>query len=118
VSQYKKYPKYKPADLEWLQSVPESWSVTRLANLVDDHLENTVFSYHVVRFVFSENIYHAYKKYLCNNLFVLNQFSKLAKGTTRQILGRFDFRSIRVVLPAYKEQEQITDFLDKKNSTN
>jgi len=84
-----------------------------LSAVVDEDLPNTVFSYHVVRFVFTEVVYHEYKKYLCNNLFVLSQFSKLAKGTTRQILGRFDFRSIRVVVPPLVEQQKIADFLDK-----
>lgn len=87
-----------------------------LSAVVDEDLPNTVFSYHVVRFVFLKNVSHEFKKYLCNNSFVLNQFSRLANGTTRQILGRFDFRSTLVVVPPIEEQQQIANYLDEKTA--
>lgn len=87
-----------------------------LSAVVDEDLPNTVFSYHVVRFVFQKNVSHEFKKYLCNNYFVLNQFSRLANGTTRQILGRFDFRSTLVVVPPIEEQQQIANYLDEKTA--
>ena len=87
-----------------------------LSAVVDEDLPNTVFSYHVVRFVFQKNVSHEFKKYLCNNYFVLNQFSRLANGTTRQILGRFDFRSTLVAVPPIEEQQQIANFLDQKTA--
>ena len=85
-----------------------------LSALINEDLENTVFSYHTLRLRFEKEIYHRYKKYLCNNHFVLNQFSRQSKGTTRQILVRDDFRNIRVITPTLPEQQAIADFLDKK----
>lgn len=82
--------------------------------LVDEELPNTVFSYHLVRFQFFYDIYHSYKKYLCNNHYVLNQFSKNGKGTTRQIIGRNVFRNIKVMIPSISEQKRIVSFLDNK----
>ena len=85
-----------------------------LSALVNEDIQNTVYSYHVIRLRFSEKVEHGYKKYLCNNHFVLNQFSKCAKGTTRQILNRNDFKNIQVLIPSENEQKIIADFLDKK----
>lgn len=84
-----------------------------LSALVDEELPETVYSYHVIRLRFTKPIAHRFKKYLCNNSFVLNQFSKCAKGTTRQILSREDFKNIEVFIPSENEQEKISFFLDK-----
>ena len=87
-----------------------------LSALIFENLNNTVFSYHVVRFRFSKPFDHGFKKYLCNNNFVLQQFSSAAKGTTRQILDRNDFKSIHVVVPSVEEQKKIADFLDRETA--
>jgi len=87
-----------------------------LSALIDDDLINTVFSYHVIRFRFSEDFDHDFKKYWCNNSFVWQQFSSLAKGTTRQILDRNDFKNIFVVIPPKTEQQSIADFLDRETA--
>ena len=86
------------------------------AALVDEDLENTSYSYHVLRFRFNIEMYHSFKKYLTNNNFVLSQFSHKAKGTIRQTLSRDDFKSVLVILPPLQEQKQITEYLDKKLS--
>ncbi len=190
----KKYPKYKPSEIDWIGDIPEHWEIRKLGNigifsssgidkkivegeplvnminytdiygnskkilnsnrnymvvscpaekqekhqikkgdllftpssetiediglsaLVDEDLENTVFSYHVIRFEFSKEVSHAFKKYICNNHMVLNSFSKKAKGTTRQILGREDFKTINVILPEFDEQTVIANFLDRKTA--
>lgn len=80
--------------------------------LVDEDLEGTSFSYHLIRLQFAKNISHSYRKYLANNEFVLNQFSMKARGTTRQTLGRDDFKDVVVFLPSSDEQEIISNFLD------
>ncbi len=85
-----------------------------LSALISEDLKNTVFSYHVIRFRFSKKFDHEFKKYLCNNDFVLQQFSSMAKGTTRQILDRNDFKNIIVVIPPIETQQQIAKFLDEK----
>ena len=85
-----------------------------LSALVNTNLEHTAFSYHVLRFAFSKDFYHQYKKYLCNNHYVLNYFSANAKGTVRQTLDRDDFKSCQVIVPPLLEQQAIADYLDKE----
>ncbi|OGY70845.1 MAG: hypothetical protein A3E05_04805, partial [Candidatus Jacksonbacteria bacterium RIFCSPHIGHO2_12_FULL_44_12] len=87
-----------------------------LSALISENLKNTVFSYHVIRFRFSKELNNDFKKYLCNNAFVWQQFSRLAKGTTRQILDRNDFKNIFVVIPSVEEQKAISDFLDRETT--
>jgi len=87
-----------------------------LSALVDEELENTAYSYHVLRFRFEKESDHTFKKFLCNNHFVLNQFSANAKGTTRQILNRENFNSTIVILPPKSEQTAIANFLDEKTA--
>lgn len=85
-----------------------------LSALVDADLENTAFSYHVLRFQFEKEFYHSYKKYLCNNHFVWNWFSAHANGTIRQTLSRDDFKTCTVFVPPLEEQKAIADHLDKE----
>ncbi|MBI4377669.1 MAG: restriction endonuclease subunit S [Nitrospinae bacterium] len=87
-----------------------------LSAVVDEELENTAYSYHVLRFRFEKEVDHNFKKYLCNNDFVLNQFSSNAKGTTRQILNRENFNSTVVILPPVDEQTAIATLLDQKTA--
>ncbi|HOJ19792.1 MAG TPA: restriction endonuclease subunit S [Ignavibacteriaceae bacterium] len=87
-----------------------------LSALVNEDLENTAYSYHVLRFRFEKEADHNFKKYLGNNHFVLNQFSSNAKGTTRQILNRENFNSTFVVLPPKSEQTAIANYLDDKTA--
>lgn len=85
-----------------------------ISAVVDEELENTCYSYHVLRFRIEKPIDHNYRKYLCNNHFVLNQFSSNARGTTRQTLNREDFNNTLVVLPSLAEQSAIANYLDNK----
>jgi type I restriction enzyme S subunit len=87
-----------------------------LSALVNENLENTVFSYHVIRFRFLKSFNHKFKKYWCNNTFIWQQFSSFAKGTTRQILDRNDFKNTQVVIPPVDEQKKIADFLDRETA--
>jgi type I restriction enzyme S subunit len=83
-----------------------------LSALIDEDLDNTVYSYHVLRFRFAKKIEHKFKKYLCNNFYVLSQFSSNAKGTTRQILSREEFKNTVVFIPTPAEQLTIANYLD------
>lgn len=103
----------KKGDLIFTPSSETSTEIG-LSALVDDELENTSFSYHVIRFQFKIQFAHKFRKYLCNNNFVLSQFSSLAKGTTRQIINRGNFNEIKVLLPPLNEQEAIAKYLDEK----
>jgi type I restriction enzyme S subunit len=87
-----------------------------LSALVTEELLDTVFSYHVIRLEFKKEFDLSFKKYLCNNNFVLNQFSREAKGTTRQIIGRDVFKKIEIVIPPLDEQTAIATYLDRKTS--
>lgn len=101
-------------DLIFLPS-SETYKDLGLSALVDEKLENTSFSYHVIRLHFNkEYIEHRFKKYLTNNNFVLNQFSSWGKGTTRKIIGRNVFKNVQVVIPPKDEQEKIASYLDEK----
>ena len=101
-------------DLIFLPS-SETYKDLGLSALVDEKLENTSFSYHVIRLHFNkEYIEHRFKKYLTNNNFVLGQFSSLGKGTTRKIIGRNVFKNVQVVIPPKEEQEKIASYLDEK----
>lgn len=87
-----------------------------LSAVVIEDLNNTAFSYHVLRYQFHKNIDINFKKYLCNNYFVLNHFSKCSQGTTRQTLGRNDFKTTVVVIPSSSEQTAIANYLDRKTA--
>lgn len=87
-----------------------------ISALVVEELPNTAYSYHILRFRFRKKIYLNYRKYLCNNHYVLNYFSSSAEGTTRKILNRDDFNNTIVVLPSFKEQTAIANYLDSKTT--
>lgn len=87
-----------------------------ISALVIEDIENTAFSYHVLRFRFTEELDINFKKYLCNNHFVLYYFSRNAQGTTRQTLGRDDFKSAKVLIPPLLEQTAIATYLDRKTA--
>lgn len=83
--------------------------------VVMEDLENTLYSYHILRFKFQKDIFLNFKKYLLNNDFVQYYFSKSASGTTRKILGLNIFYNLPVLLPpTIEEQTQIANFLDQK----
>lgn len=84
--------------------------------VVIEDLENTAFSYHVLRYQFDRKLDLHFKKYLCNNNFVLNYFSKNAQGTTRQTLDRNDFKKTTVLIPSFEEQTAIASYLDQKTA--
>ena len=87
-----------------------------LSAVILENLKNTVFSYHVIRFRPIIEIKLLYKKYIGNNHFVLSQFSRMCKGTTRQILTHNDFKGILTILPPLQDQIAIASFLDKKTA--
>ena len=102
-------------DLIFLPS-SETYEDLGLAALINEDLENTSFSYHVIRYKFSYDIDHSFKKYITNNKFVQSQFSKFGKGTTRKIIGRGIFNDIVVVVPPLVEQTLIGNFLNLKTA--
>lgn len=105
----------KKGDLIFLPS-SETYEDLGMSALVDTNLENTSFSYHVIRLVLNEDIEHSFRKYITNNTFVQNQFSKAGKGSTRKIIGRGVFKNIQVIVPPFSEQTAIAKFLDDKTA--
>ena len=105
----------KKGDLIFLPS-SETYEDLGLSALVNEELENTSFSYHVINFRISPDMNHEFKKYLTNNNFVLNQFAREGQGTTRKIIGRNVFRNIKVAIPPIEEQTAIANYLDQKTT--
>ena len=94
----------------------ETYEDLGLSALVNEELENTAFSYHVIRLNLTKKINHSFRKYFTNNALVLNQFARQGKGSTRKIIGRSVFKNVIVVLPPIKEQTTIANFLDDKTA--
>ncbi len=104
----------KKGDLLFTPSSETEDDIGHSAVVVEDFI-NTVYSYHLLRFRPKKKILDLkFEKYLCNNSFVLAQFSKRCKGTTRQILGREVFKKTEVVVPPVHEQVKIAEYLDAK----
>lgn len=83
--------------------------------VVMEDLKNTLYSYHILRLKFSLKMQLNFKKYLFNNDFVQEYFSKSATGTTRKILGLNTFYNLPVVFPpTIEEQTAISNYLDEK----
>lgn len=87
-----------------------------ISSVVMENLENTLYSYHLLRLRFTSKVDDCFKKFLFNNSAVQYYFSKSVKGTTRKILGLNDFYNLKILIPSYKEQTQIANYLDEKTS--
>ena len=88
-----------------------------VSSVVMENLSNTLYSYHVLRLRFVKLLDDNFKKYMLNNDFVQLYFSQSSKGTTRKILGLNDFSNLKVLIPPFKEQIQIAQYLDNKTTT-
>jgi len=87
-----------------------------LSAVVMEDLNNTCFSYHLLRLTFKKNINTNYKKYLFNNHLVYSYFSSVATGTTRMTLDLNKFKEAQVILPPEDIQKKIATVLDNKCS--
>ncbi len=103
----------KRGDVYFTPSSETSDDIGHSAVVIED-IENTLFSYHLMRLSFNKCIDNQFKKYLFNNYFVLKQFSKKANGTTRKTLTKDDFKYTNVLLPPISDQQKIANFLDIK----
>jgi len=86
------------------------------SSVVKKEHTNTLFSYHLLRLSFYEEMNIDFKKYLFNSNYFLKSLSKVSKGTTRKILGLPVINSAKVLIPSLLEQKTISKFLDKKTS--
>ncbi len=82
--------------------------------VVIDDLENTLYSYHLVRLRIKDyDLDLKFRGYVFNARYVLSQFEKLSSGVTRFTLAKKDFEGLSVVYPEYlPEQRKIAEILE------
>ena len=77
-----------------------------------DDLENTLHSYHVIRFRFTTEMDFKFRGYVFNNQAILKEFARRATGSTRFTLSIKDFNDARVIMPnQLNEQRKIAEVL-------
>lgn len=79
--------------------------------VIFEDLENTVFSYHLMRFRPTIELDILYSHYFCNVPNVLEQLSKYATGSTRFTISVGNFSKVKIQLPCFEEQQKIASFL-------
>lgn len=84
--------------------------------VVMEDLENTLYSYHILRLRFEREVYLNFKKYMFWSNSFLNYLSSRATGTTRKTLSLTDFKDNTVIIPTMAEQKKIAKFLDEKTA--
>jgi len=109
-----RYKKLRQGDVLFTPS-SETIEDIGVSAVVMEDLKNTLYSYHILRLKFAIKMQLNFKKYLFNNDFVQEYFSKSATGTTRKILGLNTFYNLPVVFPPTKEEQTtIANYLDEK----
>lgn len=82
------------------------------AMVIEETLENTVYSYHLMRFRPYENVFYPiFPNYCFDTNQVRKQMAIMAQGVQRFVLSKSQFESIVVLLPGIKEQERISECL-------
>lgn len=79
--------------------------------VIFEDLENTLYSYHLMRFRPAIEIALTYAHYFCNIPSVLKQISRFATGSTRFTISVESFSKVQVALPSLPEQKKIASFL-------
>lgn len=79
--------------------------------VIFEDLENTLYSYHLIRFRPTVDIDLMYSHYFCNTPSALKQISSFATGSTRFTISVDSFSKIQVSLPSLPEQTKIAAFL-------
>ena len=89
------------------------------ASVITETLENTVYSYHIMRFRLADISMTTsfYIRYLFDVDIIKEQIYKLAKGLTRYGLSKNDFAKIEIPLPPLPVQEEIVRLLDQLTET-
>ncbi len=79
--------------------------------VIFEDLENTLFSYHLMRFRPNIELDLLYSHYFCNIPSVLKQLSSFSTGSTRFTISVGNFSKVKVQLPSFYEQQKIANFL-------
>ena len=79
--------------------------------VTEETLNNTVYSYHLMRFRPNQGTYYPnFPNYSLMTENVRKQFFLSAKGVQRYVISKADFESIVDTIPEYKEQKKIGEF--------
>lgn len=79
--------------------------------VIEETLNNTVYSYHLMRFRPNQGTYYPnFPNYSLMAENVRKQFFLAAKGVQRYVISKADFESIVDTIPEYKEQTEIGEF--------
>jgi len=100
----------KRGDLIFTPSSETAEEIGRSAVALED-LDNTAYSYHVLRFRPSVRIDADFARFWCNHTAFYDQLAAASIGTTRKILSRGDFRNVLVVVPPHEDQRAIAKYL-------
>lgn len=82
------------------------------AAVITEPLAGTVYSYHLTRWRPEVDLDVNFTRYAMNSRLVRAQLTSAARGTTRQILTRDDFRSVQIAVPPIHIQRAIAACLD------
>jgi type I restriction enzyme, S subunit len=75
--------------------------------VVTEKMPHTLYSYHLVRLKFYEDMDLNFKRFVFNNPKILYYFSRRAKGVTRMTLSLEDFNETKVRIPPLDTQNKI-----------
>ena len=82
--------------------------------VIEETLENTVYSYHLMRYRPNKNaFYSTFPNYGFATDFVRKQMSIAAQGVQRFVINKEGFESLKVPCPTYEEQKRISEMLGK-----
>lgn len=79
--------------------------------VIKENLDNTLYSYHLLRFRPNIPLDIGFSHYFCNDKNVLKQISRFAAGSTRFTISLQSFAKVKVNIPAIEEQQKIATFL-------
>lgn len=78
--------------------------------VIEENLENTVYSYHLMRYRPNKNMFYlTYPNYGFDTNELHKQMSFKAKGVQRYVISKQDFENLFVTSPKYEEQSKITN---------
>lgn len=80
-------------------------------NVIEEDLDNTVYSYHLVRYrPYADVFYSVFPKYAFAHNSIRKQMILAAQGVQRFVINRSEFEELNVDIPSYTEQSKIGIF--------
>lgn len=74
--------------------------------IISQDMEDTLYSYHLVRYRLNEDIDYLFRRYCFGSRYILKQFYKRATGSTRFTLSINDFNNTLITYPKSKEEQR------------